>query len=253
MSTPAPPDDEVSFEELASVYARALGMDAPSPVPSPSNDAVLPLDSHQPISGFVVTPQSIVEGALFIGNPDRKPITAAALASLMRDVSEEEIVGIVAELNQLLEREQSAMRIDGSPTGFRMVLREELNLLRDQFHGKLREARLTQSGIEVLSLIAYQQGISASELEAQLAGRRFEVKPSPLSSPSNHRRSKEVLGILAQLLRRELIEMRKVADNHGTKVARYYTTSRFLKVFKLSSLEDLPIVEESTRFPGDSF
>ena len=74
--------------------------------------------------------------------------------------------------------------------------------------------------IDVLALIAYRQPISLDEI---------------LETRNN------ATGALSQLVKRELVAQEKrVVDKK--KIAFYSTTSRFLRLFNLESLDDLPIV-----------
>ncbi|MCF0234290.1 MAG: SMC-Scp complex subunit ScpB, partial [Thermoguttaceae bacterium] len=50
-------------------------------------------------------------------------------------------------------------------------------------------------------------------------------------------------GVLARLVKREILAVeRKEVDRKS--VAYYTTTERFLKLFKLNSLDDLPIISD---------
>lgn len=80
-----------------------------------------------------------------------------------------------------------------------------------------REVKLSQEVLEVLALIAYSQPVSDDRI-AEL-GRE--------STPST----------LRQLLRRELVEIRR--DSSG--VIQYATTPRFLELFGLGAIDDLPL------------
>jgi len=85
-----------------------------------------------------------------------------------------------------------------------------------------REVRLAQDVLEVLALIAYRQPISQKEIESH---------------------GKQNAGnLIRQLLRRELISFERGPG--GRKDLRYQTTARFLSVFGISSLDDLPQAED---------
>ena len=53
--------------------------------------------------------------------------------------------------------------------GYRFVLGARFDALRQRFHGRVREAKLTPAAIEVLSVVAYRQPIGADDV-AQLRG-----------------------------------------------------------------------------------
>jgi segregation and condensation protein B len=82
--------------------------------------------------------------------------------------------------------------------------------------------RLSQDVLEVLALVAYQQPISQADIEAH---------------------GKQNAGnLLRQLLRRDLVAFER--GSGGRKDVRYHTTARFLSVFGLGSLDELPQAED---------
>ncbi len=226
------PSDEVSLEELAAAYARALGVpDKPAaPPPEEEHDAdgnekpLLRVSSAE-TERFELSPKAVVEACLFVGHPQNEPLSAQQLAGLMRDVQADEIDEIIQELNRDYEAEGAAMRIETAAGGYRMVLASSVETVRTVFYGRAREARLTQSAIDVLALIAYQPGVTAAELDEQ--------------------RGRGSAGVAAQLVRRRLVELRRETDSAGSRISRYFPTDRFLKLFGLNQLSDLPQVDES--------
>jgi len=172
----------------------------------------------------IPTPTAIIEAALFIGNPENRGITEAELAALMRDVTVDDVSGYVDRLNESYIANDQAFRIHRDEDGLRMGVAPDMEVVRRAFYGKIRETRLSQPAIEVLSLVAYQPGITAEKVQDQ--------------------RGKESASLLSQLVRRRLLEQRRVAVE-GTKktTATYHPTERFLQLFGLQSLDDLPQVE----------
>lgn len=252
------PDDEeldgISLEELGAAYARAMQQgedDRGTPADHPADDseagagpaaaAGLAVDdgSAPGIDRAAVaepdaaggdendslpTPLAIIEAALFIGNPENRGITEAELASLMRDVTAEEVAGYVDRLNQSYQENDQALRIHRDEDGLRMGVSPDMEIVRRAFYGKIRETRLSQAAIEVLSLVAYQPGITADQVQDQ--------------------RGKESASLLSQLVRRRLLQQRRVAcESSKRPVATYYPTERFLQLVGLQSLDDLPQVE----------
>ncbi|GGM96619.1 segregation and condensation protein B [Thermus composti] len=82
--------------------------------------------------------------------------------------------------------------------------------------------KLSKAALEVLALIAYHQPIARAELEAM--------------------RGRSVEGVLESLLERGLIRVVGEKEAPG-RPKLYGTTERFLEVFGLESLEDLPPLE----------
>jgi segregation and condensation protein B len=107
--------------------------------------------------------------------------------------------------------------------GYRMQLAEDLSGIKDRFYGRVRDIRLNQAAIDCLALVSYQPGISRTKLEEQRG------------QPSG--------AILNQLVRRQLLEMRR--EGPGKQAGpHYYPTERLLQLAGLASLEDLPQAEE---------
>lgn len=238
------PDDlqELSLDDLGAAYARAAAQHDPesfAPIQGDTDPGPLQVDAPenhwddlgQPVedeSVPVVSPETIIEGALFVGHPDGKPISEHRLASLMRGVSPEEVVAAIEHLNRSYREHDQALRIVGDDQGYRMTVSPEVESVRRSFMGKVREARLTQAAIEVLALVAYQPGVTMQKVQDQ--------------------RGRESASLLNQLVRRQLLGIeRKSPDGGGRAVPHYYPTERFLYLFGLDSIDELPQVEEGLR------
>lgn len=185
----------------------------------PANDELEPeSDEHCP-----VTPRSIIEAVLMVGRPDSKPITAAEIAGLMRGVDESEVASTIADINQIYATSGRAFWIAEVGNGYRLQLFDDLQFISDRFYGRVREVRLNQTAIDCLALVLYQPGITRDTIDEQRG------------QPSS--------GMLNQLVRRQLLEMRREGAN-GHLTPHYYPTDRLLQLSGLASLEDLPQVEE---------
>src|SRR4051812_3269439 len=86
------PDAGLSLAELSQGFAQLLGRGA-DPYAEPAADT-LSVTSEPTDAGdttCVVSPRSILEGLLFVGNPQNVPLTAEQAANLMRGVRPAEI------------------------------------------------------------------------------------------------------------------------------------------------------------------
>ncbi|MDO4569524.1 MAG: SMC-Scp complex subunit ScpB [Planctomycetia bacterium] len=170
-----------------------------------------------------VTPATVLEAMLFVGNPQNEPLSPATASRLMRGVSEEEAIQLANDLNAQYDRTRVPWRIVFSEKGFLLQLREEYAPLRELFYGKIRQAKLSQVAIDVLSIVAYEQPLTLEEI--------------------NELRGASCGAVLSQLVRRGLLRVQKA--RRGVKfLSLYYTTDRFLKLFELESLADLPQSED---------
>ena len=232
--------EELSLDDLGAAYARAAAKHDPEAfAPSEEEDEAANESSADELEAAfedeadaeedeLVTPEAIIEGALFIGHPENKLITEQRLAALMREVTPEEVVELIAKLNQSYRDADQALRIIRDDQGYRMTISPEVENVRRSFSGKIREAKLAQAAIEVLALVVYQPGISAQKVQDQ--------------------RGRECGPLLNQLVRRQLLSIeRKIPEEGGRAVPHYYPTERFLTLFELESLDDLPQVEEGLR------
>ena len=181
----------------------------------PDDDAVCP-----------ITPESIVESILFVGVPRGENLTSKKIASVMRDVSPKEVRTISKKLNEQYERENAAYRISITDDNVRMILAEDLTGLQNEFLGRNRVATLSQSAIDILAIVAYRQPISRDEIEKA--------------------RNKAVGGVLKQLVRRDLLTT--VPDKAKPNRKLFRTTKRFLDLFNLDELADLPQTQDVSDF-----
>jgi segregation and condensation protein B len=198
-----PYEDAVADEEAAEIAEVSEGSD--------EDDALPPAEDTS-----VVTPKSILEAMLFVGHPENRALSAERTAASMRGVRPDEIDAWVAELNEEYEKLNCPYAIVASAEGYRMVLRPDLGDLRERFHGRLKEVRLSQAAVDILAIVAYRQPIDRESID------RLRGKPSG--------------ALLNQLVRRNLLALDRAA---GAKPV-YRTAERFLDLFGLESLGDLP-------------
>jgi segregation and condensation protein B len=222
---------QTSHDDNAAPNATRDAAARPEPTTStPAIDNVANVTSapSAPIDDPSVTPEAIIEGALFIGHPESKSLSEQRLASLMRDVTPDEVEQYIEFLNESYRQADQALRIVRDEHGYRMTIAPEVENVRRSFMGRVREARLNQAAIEVLSLVAYQPGITAQKVQDQ--------------------RGRDSATLLNQLVSRQLLRIeRKPSPEGGRKVPHYFPSERFLVLFGLESLDDLPHVEEGLR------
>lgn len=233
-------EDSFSLEDLGAAYAEAIAQQTGEAVGETDSETD-PAEESEPIEtdsaleerfllddeeDVIPTPEAIVEAALFVGHPENQAFTAARLASVMRDVTPEEVEAIVDALNDSYREHHQGIRIASDEDGYRMVVAPEFESMRLRFSGKIREAVLSQPAIEVLALVAYQPGITARAV-TDLRGRESGT-------------------ILSQMVRRRLLELRRERPEADEKpVPCYYPAERLFVLLGIESIEDLPHVEET--------
>ncbi|TWT64794.1 SMC-Scp complex subunit ScpB [Allorhodopirellula solitaria] len=200
---------------------------------------------EQSTAEIAASPEAIIEAALFVGNPNGNGITAARLASIMRDMTPEEVIETIDSLQTSYREHRQGIRIAEDETGYRLIVAPEAESMRHVFTGKVRETKLAQAAIEVLAMVAYQPGITAAEC--------------------TDKRGRDSGPLLNQMVRRRLIEVRRepaalpdagsetATDSPPAKakkkaspklVSKFYPAERLLVLLGLDSLDDLPQVEE---------
>lgn len=224
-------DGGLSLDALSATYAEALGnrpapfqeekeAEAEEPQEDESTAEALSrlADEAEADDPCELSPTTILEAILFVGNPANDKLTAEKAASVMRGVKPDEIDDLVDQLNRKYLAEGCPYEITSVGGTYRMALRDEFRPLREKFYGKVREAKLSQPAIDVLTLVAYNQGATREEVD--------DMRSKP-SGP-----------ILNQLVRRRLLRVQPDPEDKRTK--RYTTTERFLQLFGLTTLDDLP-------------
>jgi segregation and condensation protein B len=173
-----------------------------------------------------VGPEQVLEALLFVGG---KPLTIKAIGTVLR--GEFDAVFIEAAVEQLRERYASQNRpyeIHLTDGGYCIRLRSDFEPERNRLYGfGPRQVRLSQDTLEVLLLVAYRQPISRRSIEE--IGKR---------GAGSH---------LRQLLQRELVVLERGDGGAGAgaeKDVTYRTSPRFLQLFGLRRLEELPQIED---------
>lgn len=236
--------DAISLEELGNAYFSALSQ-AESSKRSPessegelhasqssSNDMLLRgtpiVDTEKPLDapsvseadGTPITMENVLEAILFLGEASGDVIDADRLAHAFRETAETDIERGVEWLNRRYARDHRAFWIKREKGGYKLELLPSMHYAHDVFYGKIKEVQLQQNAIDCLALVAYNPGLSRSQLD--------DLWGHPTSN------------ILAMLIRKELIRCER--SESGNEMV-FYTTERFLDIVGLNSLEDLPIEE----------
>lgn len=169
-----------------------------------------------------ITPASLLEAMLFVGDRNNTPLSATKAAALMRGVEPEEIPELVSQLNRRYASRGCPYRVVGREGGYCLVLHPRFEAVRTRLYGRIRDARLSQAAIDVLAIVAYRQPITAEEV-SRLRG-----------TSSGH--------LLNLLVQRRLLQTEAPAGKH--RPLKYRTTKRFLELFGLDRPADLPETED---------
>lgn len=165
-----------------------------------------------------ISPREVIEAALFVGGD--VSLTARRLAGLIgSDVESRVAVQVIDQLNQAYSQENRPYEIQLHEGGFQLQLREDYARLQSQVYGTgPKEIRLAPDALEMLAFVAWNQPVEASDLSE--TGHGNPMKP------------------IRQLLRLQLLEVERTGDRRSD--VAYRTSDRFLELFDLASLDDLP-------------
>jgi segregation and condensation protein B len=166
------------------------------------------------------TPVRILEALLFIGGP---PLTAVRAAEILRGFTPAQFSQAIDTLNQEYRSQGRPYHIQTQDQGYVLTLRPRYRSVVEKLYGSVREARLSAPAVDVLALVAYRQPATKQEIDSL--------------------RGAESGALLRQLVRRNLIAIVHRGEADSREVA-YGTTARFLELFGLSSLDDLPRTQD---------
>lgn len=161
----------------------------------------------------------ILESVLFaVGSP----VEFRKLSEIL-EISLDEVLDISGAFINEFNRRSRGMKVIRLNDAMQMVSKSEYH----PYIAKALESRthrgLSQSQLETVSVIAYNQPVTKAMVDAV--------------------RGVDSYNSIVRLLERELIEQRGRMDAPGRPML-YGTTSEFLRVFGLESLDELPKLEE---------
>jgi segregation and condensation protein B len=161
----------------------------------------------------------IIESLLFVAE---EPLTVDRLKRILTQAETADIRSAAAELATEYEQRGGGFYLDEVAGGYQIRTRPEYT----EWIKKLiqpKPLRLSKPALETLVIIAYKQPIIRSDVE--------------------HVRGVDCGGVLRVLLERKLIRVLGRKEIAGRPLI-YATTKRFLEVFDLKSLKDLPTPKE---------
>ncbi|MDR2470719.1 MAG: SMC-Scp complex subunit ScpB [Treponema sp.] len=163
---------------------------------------------------------SLIEAILYI---ETDPLEYGNLAR-KAGLSKEAVQKALEALDEKYRRPDSGVELSRIGGGVMLSPKQEYwNVLKDHY-GKRNENRFSRAALETLSIIAYSQPVTRSEVEA-IRGVQADT-------------------MIRLLLDKGLITEAGKKDVPG-KPTQYRTTREFLRFFRLESIADLPKLDES--------
>lgn len=187
-------------------------------------DSDIESDSHSPIAVSEAHLKSVLESLVFVAE---KPVTAHQLAKVAR-APIKEVKRILADLQT--EYHGRGLQLEEVASGFQFRSAPgNAPFVRDLV-GK-KPQKMSRAQIEALAVVAYRQPVTRPEIE-------------------------EIRGVdcghaLKFLLERDIVKVLGRKEEPGRPLL-YGTTPKFLEMFSLSSLKDLPTLHEFSELTEES-
>ena len=170
----------------------------------------------------------IIEALLYAAE---KPLSAGEIHTVLPDVKTSDITAALEELQQEYETMERSFTLKEVANGYQFRSRSEYGSYIMKMLQK-SPSRLSKAAMETLAIIAYKQPILRHEIE------RF--------------RGVDVGGILRTLLEKGLVKIMGRKDLPGRPLI-YGTSKKFLEVFDLKDISDLPKLKEIKAFGSEDY
>jgi segregation and condensation protein B len=165
------------------------------------------------------TVESVIEAILFATD---EPLTESRLANIVETTSKQ-VRQCIEDLNEKYEKNHNAFRIEQIAGGRQMLTLSTYNTWLRRMLRARSDNKLSPAAMETLAIIAYKQPVIRVDIEGI--------------------RGVAVGEVIRSLMYKGLVKIVGRAEILGRPML-YGTTKKFLEVFGLNSLKDLPKVEE---------
>ena len=161
-----------------------------------------------------------LEAVLFLAS---EPLSTRKLAKLANLADGTEARTLLKQLSLRYDQRASALQVVEVAGGVQLLTRVQIASWIRRLHGGPEENRLSAPALETLSVVAYRQPIVRAEIEAV--------------------RGVQCGEILRVLMERDLLRIVGRAEELGRPFL-YGTTRKFLQVFGLKRLDQLPSIDQ---------
>lgn len=176
-------------------------------------------DISQPDQEITTTVESVVEAVLFASD---ESLTGARLANIV-ETSSKQVRQHIKNLNDKYQANNNAFRIEQIAGGYQMLTLSPYNHWLKKLLRARSDNKLSPAAMETLAIIAYKQPVMRADIEAIRGVAVGEVIRS-----LSYKRLVKIVG-RAEVLGRPML---------------YGTTKKFLEVFGLNTLKDLPQAQD---------
>jgi segregation and condensation protein B len=163
---------------------------------------------------------AILEALLF---STHHPLTPQRLAELLDIKSQKNLKAAIHDLNKQYEETNRTFRVEQVAGGYQLLSLPEYGDILKRLHQREADAKLSKAALETLAIIAYKQPILRADVEAIRGVACGET--------------------IRSLMEKHLVNIAGRAEEPGRPIL-YGTTKRFLQLFGLNNLKDLPQSEQ---------
>ncbi|MCB4790565.1 MAG: SMC-Scp complex subunit ScpB [Elusimicrobia bacterium] len=167
--------------------------------------------------------RDIIEALIFISD---NPVSLSQLKEVLgKEAQGHDLEQLVRDIGESYNQRKSPVELRFIAGGWQLATKKEYSPWIRKLYKDRTTLKLSNSALETLSIVAYKQPLTRSEVE--------EI------------RGVEATGVLETLLERRLIKIVGRKETVGRPIL-YGTTQEFLRHFGLSHLSELPSLEELT-------
>ena len=159
-----------------------------------------------------------LEAVLFLA---QEPLSSRKIAQLAGLADGTQARTLIRLLNRLYDEEGRSFRVEEVAGGFQLLTRAKFAAWLRRWTASAMEVRLSAPALETLAVVAYRQPVLRAEIEAI--------------------RGVQCAEMLRQLMEQDLIRIVGRSNELGRPFL-YGTTKRFLQVFALRHVQELPAV-----------
>lgn len=161
-----------------------------------------------------------LEAALMLAD---EPLAARKLAAVADLADASEARRLLDQLKKLYDEDGTAFQLEEIAGGYQLLTRPVYHPWLNRLRRTSNELRLSSAALETLAIVAYRQPIMRAECD--------------------NIRGVQCGDLLSQLMEKGLVRIAGRHESLGRPVL-YGTTKKFLQVFGLNTLKDLPEVEQ---------
>lgn len=171
------------------------------------------------------TMKSALESMMFVWGD----LLPAKDAATILGITKTEAIELFKELKREYEESERGIQVREVNGAFQFVTDSRQEIFVKKLCTPVKVKRLSQAALEVLAIIAYRQPVTRGEIDS-IRGIKCER-------------------VLDGLLNKNLIEVAGRSEGVGRPLL-YGTTNEFLKKFGLTSLADLPVIDNGAEELG---